>query len=741
MSQVSAFFEKVRGVLGAGLPETRNLTGSYLWMFRVLGFIFAVYFLFGAVNGSYTFFGPRSWTGLQDLRTLEFPYLIEVGMYDFSKNLYGEQFMLPLFIFFTCALTYLIYPARKNSPKDRPSSIDLVLIVLSFLVLCDFMYFYEPRGDRAGIVVDTGFWGNDVMFGFVAAVLVWECCRRVLGMVLPSVAFVFLFYDWAGNWFPGIIAHKGNDFGYVMSYLYSQEGIYGIITRVYAQVVFIFMIFGALLEATRVGDVFVNLSFALVGRFKGGAAKASVVSSGLVGSIVGSGAANIVITGTFTIPLMKKGGFRPTFAAATEAVSSIGGHLMPPIMASTAFILAAMTETPYWKVALISLVPALLYYLSVFMSVHFYATRHGLRGLTKDELPDFWKIMREDGILLAPVGLLIFLLILQFSPFFAGFWAIVAAIVFATIREKCWYLLGVEALVFIASLIKGGDMLYLYTIIGCLLAWRQEQSKEIMIRIANAFVQGSKNSLIIGATAGVMGLVLTGVTHPDLAQKMTLIILSYSYDMIWLAVILVALASYILGMGMTITASYILIIILAGPALQDLGLKMLTSHMIVLWLSQDAALTPPFALGAFVAAGIAKCDPMRTGFTSLKLAKPLYVVPLLMAYTPILMDSPNPGSTAEWSSVLLVWIGASLGFICSAAVLEGQFLRTLTVFDRVLLSIASLLLFWEQLGEWDRIWFNSVGLTFMVVSLVIQKYGKMKGNEDNSQEISAQPVG
>ncbi|MYA98013.1 MAG: TRAP transporter fused permease subunit [Nitrospinae bacterium] len=680
--------EKIGSFLGAGLATTRTLRGHSLWAVRVVGFIFAAYFLFGAVNGSFTVFGPRSLKLVQ----LEFPYI----------PYYGEQFSLPIFICFTSVLTFLLYPCRENSPQDRPSGFDLLWCVLSFVVMCEFMYFYDDRGARAGIVE----W-NDVVFGFAAACLVWETCRRVLGLVLPIVAVVFLFYDWAGPIFPGLLSHKGAEFGYVMGYLYSQSGIYGVITRVYAQVVFIFLIFGALLQATRVGDVFVDLAFALVGRFKGGAAKASVVSSGLVGSIVGSGAANIVITGTFTIPLMKRAGFRATYAAATEAVASIGGHLMPPIMASAAFILAAMTETPYYKVALVSLVPALLYYLSVFMSVHYYASKNNLQGLSKEELPDFWGVLKKDGILLIPIVLLIMLLILQFSPFFAGFWAIVAAIVVSTIKQKCWYLLGVQAVVFVASILYGGDAVYLYLLLGCFLAWRHQEARRIMSEIGDAFVTGSVNSLVIGATAGVMGLVLTGVTHPDLAQKMTAIILSYSHNILWLAVALVALASYILGMGMTITASYILIAILAGPALMDFGLSMFTAHMIILWLSQDAALTPPFALGAFVAAGVAQCDPMRTGFISLKLAKPLYVVPLLMAYTPILINGP-------WDQVILVWVSAALGFICTSAALEGYFLRILTTFDRCLMGAAGVALFWNGM------WYKTTGLSLMIVSIVMQ---------------------
>lgn len=666
----------------------RTLRGSWPWPVRITGFLFAAYFVYGAVNGSQLVLGPRSW----GLLRLEFPYI----------PYYSSQYALPLFIFFTSVLTFLLYRARDGSPADRPSVPDVVFCILSFIVLCEFIYFYDERGDRAGLVA----W-NDVVFGFIAAVIACETCRRVLGLVLPTVAVVFLIYDWAGPWFPGLLSHKGAEFGYVMGFLYSQSGIYGIITQVYAQVVFIFLVFGALLQATRVGDVFVDLSFALVGRFRGGAAKAAVVSSGLVGSIVGSGAANIVITGTFTIPLMKRAGFKPHYAAAVEAVASIGGHLMPPVMASAAFLLAAMTATPYWRVALISLVPALLYYISVFSAAHFYASRHGLRGLAREELPDFWRILRKDGILLLPIAVLVLLLVLQFSPFFAGFWAIVAGIVVATAQRRCWVLLGLEMAVFAASVLKGGDAAYLYLVAAAGLASLHRESWQMVKEFLGAFVQGSVNSLVIGATAGVMGLVLTGVTHPDLAQKMTAIILSYSGGYVLMAVILVALASYILGMGMTITASYILIIILAGPALQELGLSMLTAHMIVLWLSQDAALTPPFALGAFIAAGIAQCDPMRTGFTSLRLAKPLYVMPLLMAYTPILMDGP-------WSDVITTWLGAVFGFVCAAAVFEGYMLRRLKVVDFVLLSIASACFFWYGF------WYNVAGLVLLGASLILQ---------------------
>lgn len=684
-----ALVNRVGDLLGMGVSHTRELTGPSLWAVRLLGFLFSAFFVYGAVNGSITAIGPRAWSPF----TIEFPFV----------PYYSERYALPLFIFFTSVLVFLLYPAGTRSSRRRPSKLDLLFCLLALAVLCEFIYFYDERGDRAGIIE----W-NDVVFGLIAAVLVWETCRRVLGLVLPLVAVVFLFYDWAGPIFPGLLSHKGAEFGYVMGYLYSQAGIYGIITRVYAEVVFVFIVFGALLQATRVGDVFVDLAFALVGRYKGGSAKASVVSSGMVGSVVGSGAANIVITGTFTIPLMKRSGYRPAYAAAVEAVASIGGHLMPPVMGSAAFLLAAITETPYWRVALLSLVPALLYYLSLFMAVHFRASSRNLRGLPREELPDFWTVLRRDGLLLLPVLLLIVLLIAQFSPFFAAFWSMAASIVCYTIKRRCWTLLALEASVFVASFMLGGFPMFLYLAVALIIASRQEEARRILGLVANAFVKGATNSLVIGATAGVMGLVLTGVTHPDLAQKMTALILSYSGGYLFLAIVLVALASYLLGMGMTITASYILIAILAGPALQDLGLSMFTAHMIILWLSQDAALTPPFALGAFVAAGVAQCDPMRTGFISLKLAKPLYVVPVLMAYTPILMNGP-------WSDVITAWVGAAFGFVCTSAIFEGYMLRRLNLLDYVILSVAAVGFFWHG------VWFNVVGFALLGLSLLMQR--------------------
>ena len=652
----------------------------------IIGVVFALYYIYAAANGT-TIRAP----GVGDLASL--PYL----------RIYAYHYFLPLFIAFSGILVFVLYPARKKSPSDRPSWVDLVICVAILVSTFDFIWNFEERGERAGLIL----W-NDVVFGSVMAIVSLEMCRRVLGMVLPALGVLFFCYVVFGQYFPEAFAHGGIRFNTAVDYLYSNDGIYGTIANVFATYVFLFIIFGAILQMTKVGDVFIDIAFSLVGRFMGGTAKASIISSGLVGSIVGSGAANIAVTGTFTIPLMKRSGYSAHYAGGVEATASIGGHLMPPIMGSAAFLVAAFAEVNYNTVALVSIVPALMYYYSVYMAVHYRACREGIAGLPVEELPKFGEIMRKDGYRLMPVALLIFLLILRFSPFFAAFWSIVASLAISCVRPENrlvqlptplagligfggapkpnegekppsgmladWGGLAAGAIVFVALPILFGmsaiSALFFAVCAAILL------SSPRLITTLNV---GATSSLVIAATAGVMGIVLAGVTQPGLALRFAAIVLEYSGGSLPLAILLCAVASYIMGMGMTITAAYVILAILAVPALVELGVPLLNAHLIILWLSQDSSLTPPFALGAFVAAGIAGADPTRTGFVSLMLAKPLYIVPFLMAYSPILMD---PGS--QWWDILMVWATGFVGFFCLAVAMEGFFRRPLAWWERAL---------------------------------------------------------
>jgi TRAP transporter 4TM/12TM fusion protein len=683
-----------------------------------LAVVFALYYIYAAANGS-----PVRLPG-QSGALLRFPHL----------PIYAYHYFLPLFITLTSVLTFVFYPARQGSPKGRMSAVDIVLSLVTLMATFDFVWNFAERGDRAGVVL----W-NDVVFGTLMVIVSVEMCRRVLGLILPVLGLVFLAYTILGPYFPDALSHRGFSYNEVVAYLYSDSGIYGTIASVFATYVFLFIVFGAILQRTRVGDVFIDLAFALVGRFKGGAAKTAVVSSGLVGSIVGSGAANIAVTGTFTIPLMKRSGYAAHYAAAVEAVASIGGHLMPPVMGSAAFLVAAFTEVSYPYIALVSLVPALMYYYSVYMAVHYRACREGIEGLPREDLPDFKQVMRRDGYRLIPVVLLIGLLVIGYSPFYAAFWAIVSAIGIGCLRGDTRLLqlpapiadligrggaptpmagetppegalaryggLAVGAVLLIAlPTLFGrtiGDTIF-FAICGTVIASSP--------RLISALVEGSTGSLVIGATAGVMGIVLAGVTLPGLALRFPAIVLEYAGNSLPIAILLCAIASYIMGMGMTITASYVILAILAVPALVTLGVPELNAHLIILWLSQDSALTPPFALAAFIAAGIGGADPTRTGFASLMLAKPLYIVPFLMAYTPILMD---PGTA--WWEIAIVWATAFVGFHCLAVAFEGYFRRPLTVLERLLFCGVAVLFFFHV---W---WIKIAAIAGLAIALALHR--------------------
>ncbi len=746
-------------------------------------FVFAAYFLYGAANRAPVDFGlgfgevivyilsplltaemEKSLSAIWE--TLHFPGL----------SIYAYHFYLPLYVIFTAILTFIFYPARAGAPTRRPSTVDLLLCAGVVVFTVEYIMNFADRGDRAGLVL----W-PDVAMGTIAIIVSIEMCRRVLGWVLPLLGLFFFYYAMYGNYFPGRLLHKGFSYNEVVSFIYGTSGIFGVIANVYASYVFLFILFGVFLEKTKVGDVFIDLSYALVGRLRGGAAKASVVSSGLVGSVVGSGAANIVITGTFTIPLMKRAGYKPHYAGAVEAVSSIGGHLLPPIMGSAAFLVAAFTETDYGWIALISLVPALMYYFSVYMSVHFRSGMDGIHGLSKEELPELLPLLKKDGYLLLPVALLICRLVIGRSPFDAALWSIILAMVLGFFREDTRLLalppvlarlvgrpgwstrndrLEYEAAKHHKKLMESGKSLedanaeaeaYLETAktepagnplmenwpllagLGLLIVlpvaghtlpetifWSVLAAVVLSSpRVLDGLERGAVNSLIIGVTAGVMGIVLAGVSMPGLGIKFSSIILGYASFLdnalgitgtaLPVAILLCTVASYIMGMGMTITASYVLLSILAVPALVELGVPLLSAHLMILWLSQDASLTPPFALGAFIAAGVAGADPMRTGFASLKLGKALYIVPFLMAYTPINM---TPGS--EWIDILIVWGSGFMGFFCTSASLEGYMRRKLEIWERVVFAVAGGLLFFYVP------WMKITGTIIMAVMIAIQ---------------------
>jgi TRAP transporter 4TM/12TM fusion protein len=745
--------------------------------------IFSGYFLYGAANGArvdlflgfgeslYVLLAPILPVGTKGAvswvwEALKFP----------SLESYAFQYYLSLYIFFTAVLTFLCYPARDRSPVDRPSAFDIVLFVATLIILINYIVNFGDRGERAGIIEN-----HDVIMGVFAFVISVEMCRRLLGWVLPFLGILFSLYAIFGNLIPGRLTHAGFSFNEMMAFLFSTDGVFGAVAGVYASYVFLFILFGVFLEMTKVGDVFVKLSFALVGHLRGGPAKAAVVSSGLVGMIIGSGAPNIVITGTFTIPMMKRAGFLPHFAAAVEAVASIGGILMPPVMGAAAFLMAAFTEIDYTYIALVSFVPAVMYYFQCYMSVHHRSGMRGIQGIPRENLPRLGTVLKEEGYLLLPVLVLILRLVIGRSPFDAALWAILLAVFLGFFREdtrilglppllaralnlRGWgtdvdwarvraekertallrvrhspeeaqavydrtvaeakaaaprglitenWMLGVGAGLFVSLMAAGFDMKFsLFWGVAAALVLSSP-------KVLDIFERGAMNSLVIGVTAGIVGVMLAGISLPGLGLKFPSILIGYSHIFVdlfgWkgtelpMTIILCGAAAYIMGMGMTASAAYILLSILAVPALIHHGVPLLNAHVLVFWFTITAPLTPPFALGAFVAAGIAGADPMKTGFAAVRLAWALYIVPFLMAYTPILMNKD-----ASWTAIGITWVTSFMGFYCSAAGLEGFLRRKLTIPERALFLSAAFLLFS------DNPWTIGVGTALMALGIAVQ---------------------
>jgi TRAP transporter 4TM/12TM fusion protein len=572
---------------------------------------------------------------------------------------------LGVYVALTFAMVFVFYPARPGTVKRRPSALDLALAVASLVVAGYYMHQYEAIAYRMGRETQL-----DAIFAGAMVLLSLEVGRRALGWALPIIALVLMAYAYFGPYMPDLIAHRGYGLRRIVNYAYlTPEGIFGLMANVLASYVIIFIFFGSFLNRSGVGGFFIDLALALAGRAAGGPAKVAVLASGLMGSISGSAIANTVSTGALTIPLMKRTGFKPETAGAVEASASIGGMFLPPVMGAGAFVMVELTGIPYVTIMLVSIVPALLYMLSVWVAVHFQAKKLGLKGLPKAEIPRLRDIMRERWFLAIPLIVVVTMLVLGYSPGFSAFW-------------------GTAATVPVSWFTKANRM-------GPRQVWE-------------ALIEGGQNTLVIGATVGLIGIMLGMISLTGLALKFTTVFLSLSSGSILLAILLVALASLVLGMGMPVTASYLVVAVLAGPAFQELGVALLAAHMIIYWLSQDSNITPPVCIAAYAGAAIAQADPWKTGWTAFKFAKLLYVMPLLFAFTPILMDGPV-------DKIIVTWISATLGTIAFGALTVGYLQRSTTLMEWAILAGATFLCYMPSY------WSDAVGVALVVGLWFLQR--------------------
>ena len=517
----------------------------------------------------------------------------------------ATQYHRGIYVLVTYVLVFLLY--RSASRFGRV--LDYLLMVASVVCIGYWILNFEAINYRAGAETELDRW-----IAMVGVLLGIELARRVVGTVFIVIGAVMLIYGVYGDYAPEIISHAGDTFPELCtSIFYRSDGVFGIMANVLATYIILFVIFGAFLEASGAQRFFIDFPLAAVGHRIGGPAKVSVIASGLFGSISGSAIANTVSTGNFTIPMMKKAGFRPHVAGGIEPAASIGGMFMPPIMGAGGFIMAELTGLPYSTIMLVAIFPALMYFFSVFVMVHYEAKRHDIRGERSEA--SALGLLKREWFYVLPLVVITVLMLAGYSPGYAAILGVVACIAVSWVRKDT----RIDAKRFVA-----------------------------------ASRAGAENSLKIGATVGVIGIIIGVLTYSGLVLTFADIVIALADGKLWLTILLVALASLIMGMGVPVTAAYLITAVVAVPALTALGVHPIAAHMIVYWLSQDSNITPPVCIAAFAGATIAKANMWKTAFTAFKFAKFLYLAPFIFGYVPAFTLNGSPTDIAVAFALIII---------------------------------------------------------------------------------------
>ncbi|RWC44176.1 MAG: TRAP transporter permease [Mesorhizobium sp.] len=560
--------------------------------------------------------------------------------------------------------------------------------------------FYTDLIRRSGFLTTP-----DLIVGAVLVVLVFEAARRLMGLPLAVIAFIFLAYCFVGNHLPPPLVHRGYDFAQLVdTFAYGTEGIYGTPIYVSAAYIFIFVVFAAFLERAGMIALFNDFALGLVGSWRGGPAQVCVLSSALMGTISGSGVANVVASGQFTIPLMKRFGFRSAFAGAVEATSSMGGQIMPPVMGAVAFIMAETLNVPYAEVVKAAIIPALLYFGACFWQVHLEAGKAGLHGMAKADLPNPWDAVRQHWPLVLPLAALIYLLFAGYTPIFAGTMGLALTIVLIlgtplaaaigplAFRIVFWLALGLAA----ASFMKFGVNLLGLVIAALVVAcFTFKGGRETLQICVDSLAEGAKNALPVGIACAIVGIVIGTLTLTGIASTFIGWIISIGENNLFLSLVLTMVTCLVLGMGIPTIPNYIITSSLAGPALLSLGVPLLVSHMFVFYFGIMADLTPPVALAAFAAAPMAKESGLKIGIQATKLAIAGFVVPFMAVYTPALMlQDAGPIATQFGYPVEVAYIVAKacMGIVLWGAAAVGFLARRMAWWERLLAFAAGVLL-------------------------------------------------
>lgn len=607
------------------------------------------------------------------------------------------QYNRGVYVLLTYVLIFLSFPMSRHANQKRPTIIDIALCLVAVGCVGYFMLEFEAFNYRSGNESDA-----DIYVSMIGVLLSLEVSRRVLGWSMTVVGMFFLVYGLYGPYFPELFAHRGFSMDRMAVTLFmEQDGVFGVMASVLVTYVILFIFFGSFLQKSGVGKFFIDWPLALAGKTVGGPAKVSVIASAFFGSVSGSAIANTVSTGAFTIPLMKRAGFRPHVAGAIEPSASIGGMFMPPIMGAGGFLMAELTNIPYVDIMKMAVFPALLYFFSVLSMIHFEAKKHNIQGLVDTDFEPAMVVFKRHWYKSLPLVVIVALMLWGFSPGMSAFWATLACIAISWLDPE--YRMG---------------------------------PKEIW----DATVSGARATLVIGATVGVIGIIVGTIGLTGIGLKFSNILIQLAsmvpdWAHLPVTILLIGVASLVLGMGVPVTASYLITASLAVSALtgilgqqgivgHDEMSMLIAAHMIVYWFSQDSNITPPVCVAAYAGAAIANADPWRTGWTAFKFAKLLYVVPFLFAYEPAILLF---GDTME---IIMAFGSAIIGTLAFSALTMGYLVRKTTLLEWIIFAAGTFMCYHPNRT------LDLLGIGVFLGVYILQKY---KNKRDEARG-AAQPA-
>ncbi|MFL2851773.1 MAG: TRAP transporter permease [Candidatus Pelagibacter sp.] len=629
--------------------------------------------------------------------------LVSMSAYHFWASGFGlvrEVLHRGIHISFVIGLVFLLFDWKKKKNQIEKNyfsfqNIDLIDYIFAFLAVSSALYLPllppEILAQRVGNPEKI-----DVFMGSILIILTLEAARRSIGPTLPLISIIFILFAIFGPYAPGALKHGGTSWlGFVNHIYITNQGVYGIAVGVMAQYVFLFILFGVLATRVGLGKLFIDLSMLIAGKFSGGPAKVAIFSSAFMGTISGSSIANTVTTGSLTIPAMKKVGYPSHFSGAVEAASSTGGQITPPILGAAAFIMVEYLEVPLRDILAAALIPALLHYFGIFIMVHLEAKKLGLRGLTQEEMPNLASVIKDNWLSLLPLIILVYFILSGRTPDFAAIYGIISCVTI--------------------GFIKPSDRLSLKDLWNCL-------------------ASGAKNTLAVGAAAICVGIIVGVVTLTGVGFRLGFVVIQTAGDIsnffsnIWpisffsfedlrlfFSLVLIAISCIIMGAGIPTTATYIILVAVAAPALAQLGIEPLVAHFFVFYYGVLADITPPVALAAYAASGIAKSNPFKTGNTAFRLGIAKALVPFVFVYSPSLLLI-----TGEFqiNQLMITLIGTLIGIALIGIAFTGYWFRPLMKYEQILIGIGSL--FFVAPGTESMI----IGLVFILPMFFLQFYKK-----------------